>query len=156
DNKERRDRGKKNGEPDPLAKILHGTLARHWDTLAALNAQGAGIYFTSNETDFKGRKTNNIKRVRAGFSDLDGAPLEPVNETKLPPHIDNGPPPAPYHPYYTIGDAIPLAQFEPLQKAIAARFNADPSVHDLPRVMRLPGFIHRKGEPFLVRILQIN
>ena len=27
---------------------------------------------------------------------------------------------------------------------------------DLPRVLRLPGFIHRKGAPFLSRIVAIN
>src|SRR5262249_20796337 len=42
-------------------------------------------------------------------------------------------------------------QFGAVQKAIAARYGGDPSVHDLPRVVRLPGFIHRKGKPFLSR-----
>src|SRR5262249_30712218 len=108
------------------------------------------------ETDLKGRKTNNIKRVRAGFSDLDGAPLEPVLADGEPqPHIVTVTSPGRFHAYY-LGEGIPLDQFESLQKAIAARLNGDRAVHALPRVMRLPGFIHRKGEPFLVRILQIN
>jgi AAA domain-containing protein/DNA primase RepB-like protein len=152
DNRERR---KQNGRHDPFARILHGTLARHWDTLVKLNEQGAGIFITGNATDLKGRSASNIKRVRAGFGDLDGAPLEPVNEAKLLPHIINETSPGRFHVYY-IGADIPLDQFEPLQKAIAARFNGDPSVHDLPRVMRLPGFVHRKGTPFLVRVRQIN
>jgi Protein of unknown function (DUF3987)/RepB DNA-primase N-terminal domain len=47
-------------------------------------------------------------------------------------------------------------QFAELQKALAARFGGDPSVHDLPRVMRLPGFFHRKGAPFLTLIVSTN
>ena len=53
---------------------------------------------------------------------------------------------------------MPLKVFEPLQKEIAARFKGDPAIHDLPRVMRLPGFVHRKekDKPFLSRIVAIN
>jgi hypothetical protein len=40
--------------------------------------------------------------------------------------------------------------------SLIARFASDPRVHDLPRVMRLPGFFHRKGEPFMVRIVRVN
>src|SRR5262245_3565020 len=158
ENKLRKQQGKRQLPKirDPFARIFHGTLTEHWDELVELNNKGAGVYFTVCETDLTGRKKENIKRVRAGFGDLDGAPLEPVNEAKLLPHIINETSPGRYHPYYIIGDDMPLDRFEPLQKTIAARFNGDLSVHDLPRVMRLPGFVHRKGEPFLVRIQQIN
>jgi hypothetical protein len=49
-----------------------------------------------------------------------------------------------------------LEQFSKVQKAIAGRYKGDSSVHDLPRVMRLPGFVHRKGEPFVARVIKIN
>jgi predicted P-loop ATPase len=155
-NKLRKQQGKKPLK-DPLARQRHGTLAEHWDELAELNNKGAGIYFTPNETDLQGRKIENIKRVRALFPDLDGAPLEPVLADGAPKtHIITETSPGRFQAYYLIGDDMPLDEFEPLQKAIAARFHGDPAVHDLPRVMRLPGFIHRKGEPFLVRVRQIN
>ena len=47
----------------------------------------------------------------------------------------------------------PLDQFTNIQKRLAMTFNSDPSVHDLPRVMRLPGFYHNKSGPFLSRII---
>ena len=47
---------------------------------------------------------------------------------------------------------VKLDEFTDLQQALIARFNGDPKVSDLPRVLRLPGFYHRKGDPFLVRI----
>jgi len=42
------------------------------------------------------------------------------------------------------------------QKAIARKFNSDPKVCDLPRVMRLPGFYHCKGNPYLTTIMHHN
>ena len=38
-----------------LARVLHGTLEDHFDTLAALQKRGAGVFVTINETD--GRQT---------------------------------------------------------------------------------------------------
>src|SRR5215472_3483137 len=53
---------------------------------------------------------------------------------------------------------MPLKIFEPLQKALADRFNGDPAVCDLSRVMRLAGFVHRKekDKPFLSHIVAIS
>lgn len=46
------------------------------------------------------------------------------------------------------------AAFERAQRTLAAHFNTDPSVCDLPRVLRLPGLFHLKNpaQPFLVRL----
>src|SRR5436190_1037119 len=139
DDRDRKDSG--------LARILHGSLADHWAGLARLNANGAGIFVTVNATDLVGRTAANIIRIRALFVDLDGAPLEPVTACGLPPHIIVESSQGRWHAYWRVAD-VPLEQFGPLQRAIAARFGGDPSVHDLPRVLRLPGFVHRKGEPF--------
>ena len=45
--------------------------------------------------------------------------------------------------------ACPLDEFKERQVLLAEMFDGDPKVCDLPRVMRLPGFLHQKGEPFL-------
>ena len=55
-----------------------------------------------------------------------------------------------YHPYWRCR-ARPLKQFGGVQKELARRFDSDKSVFSLSRVMRLPGFAHRKGEPFMTR-----
>ena len=151
-NRQRKREGKSQ-LPDPLARIIHGTVDNCWAELVSLNDQGAGIFVTVNETDGKGRKTENIKRVRAVFVDLDGAPLEPVTQWRTP-HISVESSPGKFHACWIVID-LPLEEFEGLQRALAARFDGD-RVHDLPRVLRLPGFIHRKGEPFLTRVIQSN
>lgn len=135
-----------------LARIMHGSLKSVGPDLSAMQKQGAGAFVTINETDGNGRQIHNVKRVRAVFVDLDGAPLKPVLEAGLAPHIVCESSPGRYHCYWLVRDCA-LDQFEPIQRALARKFNSDPSVHDLPRVMRLPGFIHMKKTPALSVVL---
>src|SRR5690606_18020154 len=46
--------------------------------------------------------------------------------------------------------------FTALQKRVATAWGSDPSVNDLPRVLRLPGFMHNKGEPQPVRLIETS
>jgi Protein of unknown function (DUF3987)/RepB DNA-primase from phage plasmid len=138
-----------------LAKIDHGSLDDVSARLEALQGGGAGAFVTVNETDGQGRREENVKRVRAVFADLDGSPIAPVLTCQLEPHVIVESSPDRYHAYWMV-DGLPLDQFGPVQKAIAARFNGDSSVKDPSRVMRLPGFIHQKAEPFRSRIAQVN
>jgi hypothetical protein len=138
-----------------LARVLNGTLDQHWNTLCNLNRKGAGVYVTVCETDGKGRTKENITRVRALFTDLDGAPLEPVWQSTPKPHIVVKSSPGKFHCYWLVED-VALEQFESLQKVLAARFGGDPKVSDLPRVLRLPGFYHRKGEPYKSHIVRLH
>ena len=84
---------------------------------------------TVNETDGTGRQAHNVKRVRAAFVDLDGAALTPILDAELEPHIVGECSPGRYHAYW-LSDDCPLDQFERVQRALARRFNGDPSVHD--------------------------
>ena len=140
------------GKSRELVRVLHGSLDELADRLTVLNEQGAGVFVTINATDLEGRKAENIQRVRAFFVDLDGAPLEPVLAAPITPHIVVESSPKRFHAYWRVVDC-PLELFRPVQKALAAQFNGDPSVNDLPRIMRLPGFYHNKAEPFLTRII---
>lgn len=135
-----------------LARILHGTLLKHAEELARLNKEGAGVFFTVNETDGQGRKAGNIIRVRALFVDLDGAPLDPVLAHEIKPHIVVESSPGRFHAYW-LTDDCPLDEFKSAQQKLAHQFKGDMKVCDLPRVMRLPGFIHQKAEPFMTRII---
>jgi hypothetical protein len=142
-----------------LMRVLHGSLDQHFETLVDLSANGAGIFVTINETDGRGRKAENVTRIRAVFVDTDGAPQEPI-EAALP-HIVVESSSGNYHDYWLVNDC-PLEDFKPAQKKLAATYDADKSVNDLPRVMRLPGFPHQKaggekglnGTPFMVRMIK--
>jgi hypothetical protein len=140
---------------EKLAKVRHGTLGRHAYELIQLNKAGAGVFVTVNETNGTGRKAENITRVRAVFVDLDGSPLQPVMRHNLEPHIVVESSPEKWHCYWLI-DGLYLEDFRAVQLELIKLFDADPVVHDLPRVMRLPGFIHRKASPFRSRIVSTH
>jgi hypothetical protein len=141
-----------------LPRVLHGGLQQHLAKLTTLQQQGAGVFVMVNKGDGVIRpeaKTcrtgKNVVEVRALFVDLDGAPLEPV-QNDLHPDIIVESSPGRYHAYWLTHDC-PLSEFTPRQKQIAAKFNGDHSVNDLPRVMRLPGFWHQKATPFMTRMI---
>ena len=140
-----------------LVSLRHGRLETHFDFLARLNKQGAGIFVCINETNLKGRTASDILKVRASFVDLDGAPVDPLLNHPLEPAILVESSKDRWHAYYPSPD-IPLEAFNSMQRAIAGNFNGDTACCDLPRVMRLPGFYHQKvkkgirSEPFMTRI----
>ena len=133
DNAERKDK--------QLTRILHGTLGARWDLLADLNRRGAGIFVTVNATDGRGRSASNVTRVRALFIDLDGTPLPDAFHVK--PHIVIESSPGKWHCYWLVTNCD-RTQFEALQRRLIRHYGSDPKVTDLPRDMRLPGFVHQK------------
>lgn len=144
----------KNRKAGNLARILHGTLHQHAAELERLQQLGAGVFVMVNEGDGKGRSKANVVHVRAHYLDLDGAPIDPVMESELPPHIVVESSPGKWHAYWLVDDC-PLADFKNRQHALAERFGGDMSVCDLPRVMRVPGFWHLKGVPFQTRLVNL-
>src|SRR6516162_929924 len=136
-----------------LVRILQGTLDDVLTDLTFINAAGGGVYVCINATDFKGRRSKNVRKVRANFADLDGAPVEPVLVADPPAHVIIETSPDRFSAFWFV-EGESLDQFETIQKRLAIHFNSDPSVHDLPRVMRLPGFFHNKAAPFRSRIVK--
>lgn len=145
-----------------LAKVLHGTLAEHQKRLTQLQQDGAGVFVMVNEGDgviHAGSKTcrtaANVVRVRALILDLDGSPVQPVIDSDLPPHILVESSPGKWHAYWMVKDC-PLENYKGLQKSLAARFEGDPAVCDLPRVLRVPGFWHQKNAPFMTHLAKVH
>jgi hypothetical protein len=68
--------------------------------------------------------------------------------------------PGKYHRYILV-DGAPLDEFEPVQQRLVDDFGSDPNAKDRSRVLRLPGFFHRKvsakkhliGQAHLVRVI---
>jgi hypothetical protein len=141
------------------AEIFHGTLDAVWPKVQALNTpqRRVGIFVTVNETDLTGRRTENIGRPRALFVDADSD--EQVQRCIKTFYACGA------HPsrtvksgrglhFYFFADDIPLDQFTTLQKSLIQKVGTDPAIHDLPRVMRLPGTLHLKDptKPRLVKL----
>ena len=137
-----------------LARVLHGTVSQRWRELVALGERGAGVFVTVNATDLKGRKTTNIVAVRALFADFDEKDGQhPPAAWPVAPSIvvQSG---GGTHAYWVLRQGEKLDAFESAQRRIIATFKSDARIHDLPRVMRLPGTMHRKGEPVMVRLIE--
>jgi hypothetical protein len=142
------------------AKVLHGTFDEHADCLIRMNHSRAGVFVMVNEGDgivHPGNKTcrcnQNVVRIRAIFVDADGVPLEPILAKAPPPHIVVESSPGKWHAYWLTNDTK-LEEFKARQQAIAQKFGTDPSINDLSRVMRLPGFYHQKQEAFKTRLVR--
>lgn len=135
-----------------LTATLHGTFDEHADVLRELNDRGAGVFVTVNETDGRGRKAENVTRLRAVFTDADAPMTRPY---AIRPTVIVRTPRG-EHAYWTVWPDAALEAFTPAQRQLAAYYGTDTTVCDLPRVMRLPGFFHRKREPRMVRIASFD
>ena len=139
-----------------FSKVFHcQSLPWSWtQRLEELNCNGVGVFLCVNETDGTGRTNASIKNIRAVFADFDGQDVAPAYDDDPSMVVETSP--GKYHAYFfTDPDEIggfPVSSFTTIQTAIAAKYNSDPAVKDLARVMRVPGFYHTKGEPFLSRI----
>jgi hypothetical protein len=133
--------------------IRHGPWAAQQRRLEDDNRHGMGVFMTVNHTDLRGRSALNVVEVAAYFADFDGAPLPdcwPRPPTAIVESSEDR-----YHVYWRVFGAPPDA-FSHVQKHVAVLLGSDPKVHDLPRVMRLPGFYHAKRKPFLSRLILVE
>lgn len=141
---------RKAGKPD-LVCCVHAPLRVIAPMLARLNEAGAGIFVTVNATN--GRRTAaDITALRALFIDEDGPR---TIDLKLPPSIvvrsARG-----HHVYWLLSPEQKREAFTESQKQLATVYGSDPTVSDLPRVMRLPGFAHQKATPVPVTLEEVH
>lgn len=138
-----------NGGPS-LTRIFHSPFRRIASFLDQLNGLGAGIFACMAVTDGLGRRTENCIAPRAVFLDFDD--VEPPSGIgALPPTlvVQSG---RGKHVYWALEPDQDFRIWRVVQERLARKFGADPACHDPPRVMRIPGFDHRKAEPRLVTI----
>ena len=143
---------KKSGDYRPVE--LTGTFDDHSQQLRRLNDVGYGIFVQVNISD-GGWKAENITGATCFYADFDGVPLEQVERLSLVPHVVVETSPGKRHFYWRV-DGIDIGQHTAVQKRLIALFGSDKAVHDLPRIMRLPGFLHQKDptSPHLVRVVE--
>ncbi len=147
--------GAHKGDPS-LNRVRHGTLATYWGELVNLNRGGAGIFVMVNEGDGKGRGAANVTALRAVFLDDDQGDLAPAALLLTPSIVVRSK--AGLHVYWRLRPGEPLDSFTSTQEELADQYGTDASVKDLPRVLRLPGFLHLKDRaaPFPVRVVSTS
>lgn len=148
--------GDKQDDRDPsLTKTFYGTLEQHYNKLVELNKRGAGIFVTVNETSGNTRKAEDVVSVRACFIDCDKQ--LPKDSYHLEPTMIVRTSGKRGHAYWVFDTPDKnVSQFKDVQKKLIEHYGSDKAVHDLPRVMRIPGFYHMKYTPTLVELVRID
>jgi hypothetical protein len=144
--------------PDPRAKVLN--LCRFTKPILNLYRDGAGVWVTVNDTEGNGRKADAVTRIRAVWQEDDDGyegefPLEPslVVESS----------PAHFHRYWLVAGEWPADEqgrkdFNGVMARMLADYGSCKGAKDISRVLRMPGFQHRKDpdNPHMVRLVGGN
>jgi len=137
--------------PDVLANWFHGDIDSLFTRLVNYNRLGAGIFVMVQSGDGTGRNTKAVDRIRCIFNENDHGLVRDY-PPGIEPHIIVESSPGKQHHYFMC-DGLELADFKPIQWRMINDYGSDPMAHDLPRVLRVPGFYHNKEKPHLVSIL---
>lgn len=122
-----------------------GTLTENAVAMAAANAQAHGVFVQvqpeTGGTDlvFVDDDRGFLPRTAEGLVDVAALPYPPA----LVVRTRNG-----HHVYWRLSKKVNKQEYPALMQRLAQGLRTDPQVSDWGRVMRLPGFQHRKGEPF--------
>jgi hypothetical protein len=135
-----------------LAAVKGGALVNLWPWVKSAQEQGAGVFCTVNATTPGRRTAADVQAVRALFCDFDGKEPPPWHmQPSMVVQSGHG-----KHAYWLVDDC-PVSAFSEAQKRLALHYGSDMKVHDLPRVMRLPGTLHQKDDaPCMVEILHLQ
>jgi len=141
-------------EEKRLTRVIHGRFEEVVDELIEMNRKGAGVFVCVNRTNGMGLRGKDVDRIRSFFVDDDTDHLR-SDQLTLPPSIvvrsKRG-----NHFYWLASNGTAKDHFGPAQKALAEKFATDKSVFNLNRVMRMPGFMHNKGDPYKVCLEHVD
>lgn len=132
-------------------RIHSGSLNHCLPQLIQANAQDDGVFVVVNDGGQKGQEINRIRALFVDFDEQDDH-LERLKAVPFVPSIIVESSPGKHHAYWLV-DGCPVDKFTAAQKALIGLLGSDKSINDLPRVMRLPGFWHCKGERFESRLI---
>ncbi|AMP13286.1 phage/plasmid primase, P4 family [Collimonas pratensis] len=145
--------------PGLQKKSVHFTTKWNTETkdkLVSANLDQMEVSMMINRGD--GRGSKNVTDIVAVFVDCDDNKMtkEKLLALPIPPQLIVETSPGNFHAYWLIKDCD-VAQFKPIQKALAISLGADLNVCDASRVMRLPGTINwKRVEPFLAKTVHIK
>lgn len=138
-----------------LTTVRHGTLEENFEALSELNAMGAGVAVTVQETDGRGRRAENIRTIRSVFFENDNC--ADISRIPLRPSMIVRTSPGKSHAYFILEEPQPIsietvAQFKSIMRYMVS-MGSDKNATDITRALRLPGFWNNKySERFLAKI----
>lgn len=136
-----------------FAKSIYASHDDEEHTLFRFQQEGCGIYITINETDGVARQTGNIKSCRACFIDGDNQNLP--QQWGCYPNMIVGRNNTQWHAYWFIDPTTDFEKWRKFQYQLGIYYRVKDRIHDLPRVMRAPGYYHLK-DPLNPQLYQIS
>lgn len=141
-------------------------LRGSFDSLAAqlteYNNKGYGIFMTVNAMNATGPRTlDNIAAIRAHVVDIDDVLTAQDSyiravRSDMPPHFAVQTSQGKYHLYWLVEPYTGNEFYTQQQRKLIQLYNSDPNVTDATRVLRVPGFMHNKADPQLVKCWSIH
>lgn len=140
--------------PNGAAKKIEGTIEQRFDELRTLNGKGFGVYLVVNGG---GQSDADVTHGQAIFYEHDDIPKEaqvglwqPLGLPEPTIQIDTGG--KSIHSFWVFDQAIPISDWKILQKDLLDFADADRTIKNPSRIMRLPGFTHQKsgGESVII------
>ena len=136
-------------------EIKAAKIGEYVPLLKDYNQKNRGIFFVVNSG---GHEDKEITRINAQFVENDSIPLEKQYQNHrafpLEPSLIVKTKKS-LHAYWLIQDGD-VAKFRSVQAKLANYFSGDKSIVNESRVLRLPGFDHRKGDPVRVTCIKYN
>jgi hypothetical protein len=149
-------------------KGISGSPSKRYGSLSALqNGSGVreelyrlnrrhGVYFVVNQG---GDADNEIRRFNACFAESDTNTIEEQHR-----RLDAGPLPTTIrietarsvHAYWLLRGDVSLADWKDMQNRLISFFDADPSIKNPSRVMRVPGFDHIDKDDTRTRVKMVQ
>ena len=135
-------------DAEDARKLEPGPILARIEEMRNYQDQGFGVFVVVNAGGSCGSQ---ITDIRAVFIDADGRRLP--ERWHVQPHFIVIRDETHWHAYWLVG-GVTVSQFTALQKRLISRYDSDPVVCDLARVMRVPGFKHLKtpNNPIEVRL----
>lgn len=129
-----------------------GTLGEKYNILRQYNEAGYGVFVAMNVMDGFGTSIPNVTSIRAQMADIDGNPQGTMTALNwfLKPSFFVNTSPGKQHFYWLTNPYLDVQLFEDNQRRLITMLGSDPAVVDPARHPRLPGFFHRKAEPFMI------
>lgn len=150
DTKAEHDAETREAEEKRLTRVIHGRFDDVVQELIEMNRKGAGVFVCVNRTNGMGLRGKDIDRIRSFFIDDDTDHIEATHLDLAPSIVVRSK--RGKHFYWLMSNGTAKDTFGPAQKALADKFETDKTISNLNRVMRIPGFLHNKGEPYPVRL----
>lgn len=133
---------------------VHGTLSEVKRDLVRLNAEGYAIFVCIVEMSGDTRRTEDAVRPYCYFADFDGN-ADKCNWVVYPSFIVQTSDENHLHAYWRVDGDIPVDSFKAVGLALSEGL-ADPAALLPTQLARVPGFIHHKGTPKQVKIIEVN